>query len=365
MGKTANNGEHLTAVDLFSGGGGLTVGLRRAGFDVIAAVEIEKNAISTYRANHPQVEIMEEDIRNVAGKSLLELSPSGKIDLMSGCPPCQGFSTLTNKHKRKDPRNELIHEMGRLIRETKPRAVMMENVPGLALKGKRHLKNFLGLLKKMGYHHDWRTVQIADYGIPQNRKRIVLLAGSGFKIPFPESTHGQTPSDGKKPWNTVRNAIYGMPKPKTLREASDQGGPKTFGWHIVRDISDINMERLKHTKPGERRTSIPNEYRPACHKELEKGFINVYGRMSWDDIAPTITGGCATLSKGRFGHPDENRTISVREAAMLQTFPKDYVIDTPYIGHACNIIGNALPCDFAEIFATLCANAIRNDCLTG
>jgi DNA (cytosine-5)-methyltransferase 1 len=129
--ETVNN-QH-TAIDIFAGGGGLTVGLKRAGFNVVAAVEINPHAFATYKTNHPEVQAYKQDVRTVKGRSLLDLSPNGRVDLLSGCPPCQGFSTLTARHKRLDPRNELILEIGRLVEEVQPQVVMMENVPGLPI----------------------------------------------------------------------------------------------------------------------------------------------------------------------------------------------------------------------------------------
>ena len=340
----------LTAVDIFSGGGGLTVGMKRAGFVVVGAVEIEKHAFSTYKTNHPEVCAFRQDIRTVSGKAFLPLSPSHTIDLLAGCPPCQGFSSLTNKYAKDDPRNELILEFGRLIKEIQPRAVMMENVPGLASKGKLLFDQFLAVLSTLGYIYNHAILQTADYGLPQSRRRLVLLAGKGLEIPLPEATHGPH-SSTKKEYRSIRTVIGNMPRPVTLQDSLKQGGPQVFNWHVVRNLSDRNKVRLSYAQQGKTWKGIPEGVRPACHKNENAGFQNVYGRMCWDQPSPTITGGCTTFSKGRFGHPDESRTISVREAALLQTFPPDYVIDTPFMDHACDIVGNALPCDFAEIMA--------------
>jgi len=348
----------LTAIDLFAGGGGLTVGLKGAGFQVVGAVEIESHAFSTYKVNHPEVCAFKQDIRTIRGEYLRMLSPDGQIDLLAGCPPCQGFTSLTSKYKRPDSRNELIREMGRLIEEIQPRAVMMENVPGLTQKGKPLFDEFLRLLSSLGYIYDFKVLQVADYGVPQSRRRLVLLAGKGFPINMPAPTHAQIPPDGLKPWRTIRCVIRNMPKPITLEESHKHGGPQAFNWHVIRTLAPQNKRRLCQAKPGKSWVTIPKRLRPACHQDRNTGFSNVYGRMSWDQTSPTITGGCTTLSKGRFGHPEEDRTISVREAALLQTFPPDYVIDTPFMEYACNIIGNALPCDFAEILARQCAEEL-------
>lgn len=342
----------LTAVDLFSGGGGLTVGLKRAGFQVVSAVELDPHAFATYKANHPDTHAYKQDIRSIHGKDLAQWSPSGTVDLVAGCPPCQGFSSLTAKYRHCDPRNELVIEMARIVREIMPTMVMLENVPGLARQP--IFQEFLAALKDAGYIFSWDILQTADYGIPQKRRRLVLLAGRGFSIAFPCPTHSHEGQNGLLPWNTLRNAIAHIGEPVTLQEAKAMGGPKMANWHVVRNLSSENMKRLAITRPGASRATLPDSLRPACHKGKDKGFSNVYGRLTWDEPAGTITGGCTTPSKGRFGHPDHLRTISVREAALVQTFPEDYIFDTDYMEKACDIVGNALPCDFAHILARQC-----------
>ena len=348
----------LTAVDLFAGGGGLTVGLKKAGFAVVAAVEIEPHAFSTFKANHPEVKAFKQDIRTITGKSLKELSPTGQIDLLAGCPPCQGFSSLTCKNKREDARNILVREFGRLVNEIRPSALMMENVPGLTQRGEPLFRELIDLLDSLGYLHEEKILQVADYGVPQSRRRLVLFGGKGFQISLPEPTHSRTAGNGLNPWRTVESVIKNMPDPVTLSKANETGGPEFHHWHVVRDLTLQNLRRIKKAKPGKRWTKIPKRYRPPCHSDASVGFGNVYGRMAWDQPSPTITGGCTTFSKGRFGHPEKNRTISIREAALLQTFPPDYIIDTPYMEYASNIVGNALPCDFAEVLAFQCAKSL-------
>jgi DNA (cytosine-5)-methyltransferase 1 len=350
----------LEAVDIFSGGGGLTTGLRQAGFSVVGAVEVNLHAASTFQANHPETRLFVQDIRHLKGHDLLALTEKGELDLLAGCPPCQGFTTLTAKYRRTDPRNELVNEMLRLIEEVRPRAVMMENVPGLATRGKALLDPMIDRLRGLGYYPEVKVLQVADYGVPQFRRRLVLLAGRGMKIPLPKPTHSRYGAIGQK-WTTVREVIEGMPVPLTLSEAKAKGGFPPLSWHIVRDMTQRNVERLKAAMPGTSWQNIPEELRPDCHKGGYVGFPNVYGRMSWDDVAPTITGGCTTLSKGRFGHPEKDRTISVREAARLQTFPDDYIFDTPYMDHVCVIIGNALPCLFAKVLARSCGEALYRE----
>lgn len=346
------------AVDVFSGAGGLTLGLKRAGFRVAAAVEIEDHAFATYKTNHPEVRAIKQDIRTVKGRHLRALA-GGEVDLLAGCPPCQGFSSLTNTSSKRDPRNDLILEMGRLVKELRPRVVMMENVPGLADRGKRLFRRFLKTLDELKYRHTWAVLQVADYGVPQNRRRLVLVAGKGFDLSLPAPTHDRIGEGGLPQWKTLRDVIYGMKSPALLEESRKTGGPQRHNWHVVRQLSPSNLARLRATRPGASRAELPKSLRPDCHKAADKGYTNVYGRMSWDQLPVTMTGGCTTLSKGRFGHPSELRTISVREAARIQTFPDDYVFETPFMEYACGMIGNALPCDFAETLAASVAEQLR------
>ena len=343
-------GAELVAVEAFAGGGGLAVGLREAGFRTAAAIELEPHAAATFKANHPEVHVFRQDVREVAGEELLKLVPGG-IDVLAACPPCQGFSSLTSKWRREDPRNTLVSEIGRLAREMRPHAIMMENVPGLANKGKPLLDTLIDELDGLGYITNFDVLQVADYGVPQRRRRLVLLAGLQFHIDMPEPTHSKTGRDGLELWRTVRDAIYGMDEPLTFPDAKRRGGAQLFGWNVVRQISPQNRLRLQKARPGGCWSDFPEELRVECHRNGYKGFSNVYGRMRWDEPSATITAGCTTPSKGRFGHPEQDRTISLREAARLQTFPDDYIFETPYFERACEIVGNALPCLFAEAIA--------------
>ena len=339
-----------TAVEIFSGGGGLAVGLGEAGFNTAAAVEIEPHAAATFKANHPAVQVFRQDVRTVTGAMLAPLT-KGNISILAACPPCQGFSSLTSKWHKDDERNALVGEVGRLAAELRPKAIMVENVPGLAKKGRALLDALLMRLKALGYETNWSILQVADYGVPQCRRRLVMLAGLGFSIPMPTPTHSRTGDNDRPAWRTVRDVISEMDQPITFSEAKKQGGAQAFDWHVIRQISPANLERLKWARPGGNWEDFPEELRAPCHRGGYRGFSNVYGRMLWDEPSGTITAGCTTLSKGRFGHPEEDRTISLREAALLQTFPPDYRFETPHFERACEIVGNALPCVFAEAVA--------------
>lgn len=345
---------NYTAIDVFAGGGGLTVGLKKAGLNVLSAVEINNHAADTYQANHSEVKLLRKDVRTLSGSDLV-IDKLQQIAVFAGCPPCQGFSTLTAKYKKDDPRNDLIMEFIRLVKEIMPLSIMMENVPGMMTKGKQYLEKAIEALKDLGYVINMGILQVADYGVPQQRRRFVLLAGLGFEIPLPLPTHARNGKNGLSPWNTIDTELNSISsEPVDMEFACQNGGPLKFNWHVTRKMSPKNVERMNHIKPGLSRSSIPLHARPKCHTKSDKGFGNTYGRMSWNLPSPTITAGCTTLSKGRFGHPDKNRTISVKEASLLQTFPMDYIFATPYMDHVCQIIGNALPCKFAETIAKQC-----------
>jgi len=340
------------AVDLFAGCGGLTRGLRDAGFHVGAAVEIDPVAAKTYRHNNRKTRVIEEDVRQLDVSELTSTVVGGKIGFLVGCAPCQGFCSLTTKCAREDPRNSLLLEMGRLVREIQPEAVMMENVPGVATRGKRILDAFLRTLEELEYVPTVEVVQMADYGVPQSRRRFVLLAGRGFRIDLPQPTHARDPQpgDGRKRWVSVEDAIYHMRAPIRLSQAMPRGGPQAYNWHVVRTLKPETRARLKAAVPGKTWTAVDEAVRPKCHRSGYYGFMNTYGRMTWDDVSPTITAGCTTACKGRFGHPDRRRTtISVREAALLQTFPEGYKFKTDHIDATCAMIGNAVPPRFARL----------------
>lgn len=345
-----------TAIDLFSGAGGLTLGLKKAGFRVLGAVERDEDVSKTFKRNHPHVKLLTKDTREVTAKELLDSAGVKSVDLVAGCPPCQGFSKLTDKYKRDDDRNELVGVMARLVVALKPRVVMMENVPGLAIRGKELFDHFLDTLTAAGYQMEWQVLQLANYGVPQSRRRLVVLGGLGFKVSMPIPTHSRKGDKkaGLRPWRTLRDAIDGMDKPVTLSKACRNGGPEAFAWHVVGDLTEVTLDRLRALKAGTSREGLPKRLRPKCHKKKNAGFENVYGRMSWDKAAPTITGGCTTPCKGRYGHPRQLRTISVREAALIQTFPMSYKFVTDEMGTACAMVGNALPPKFAEIAARQC-----------
>lgn len=321
-----------TAVDLFCGCGGLTVGLKRAGFQVLGAVDIDPLCIKTYKANHRDIKVWETDIRDLDPANLIDdLGLNNKrLDLLTGCPPCQGFSTMRTLNgavRIEDPRNDLLREFLRFIKIIRPRAVMLENVPGLAYDDR--FASFCRKMKRLGYIGDHRILNAAEYGVPQRRHRLIYLAGLGMNIPFAYKA---------RRLKTVRDAIGGLPKAgesgDLAHDMPEHRTPKVM--EIIRRIP----------RNGGSRTDLPEKFQLACHKRCT-GFKDVYGRMAWNEVAPTITSGCYNPSKGRFLHPEENRSITMREAALLQGFPRRYKFPTTDNKSAVALmIGNALPPPF-------------------
>lgn len=324
-------------------------------------MELDDVAAKTYKKNHRGVQVLEKDVREVTGEELLRAARVTHVDLLAGCAPCQGFCSLTSKNAKPDPRNQLILEMARLVDELQPTAVFMENVPGLAIRGKRLLRQFIARLKALKYQVAVHVVQMADYGVPQNRRRLVLLAGKGFDIPLPSPTHARAPKkESIKPWVTLKETIKGLPAPVTMKKAITSGGPGKFDWHVVRNLQPQTLARLKAATPGKTWLQVDEKLRPECHQGSYEGFMNTYGRMTWRQPSVTITSGCTTPAKGRFGHPNKTRTtISVREAALLQTFPKTYKFATTHIDQTCEMIGNAVPPHFAAVIARSVRAALR------
>ncbi len=336
----------LTAIDLFSGCGGLTVGLKRAGFRVIAAVEMERKARTTYLLNHPEVVVYDMDVRVLSVKAVmskLNIRP-GELALLAGCPPCQGFSRLRTRNQStsvSDPRNDLISEIIRFTKGLMPKALMLENVPALQQDSK--FRQLCNELEKLGYAYSVNVLDVADYSVPQRRKRLVLLASR---------VHSPEPAKKSNVRLTVRTALYGLDHPKKTGD----------NLHAVPENRSERTKALVRLIPrnGGSRSDLPNKFQLACHKRSD-GFQDVYGRMAWDEVSPTITSGCINPSKGRFLHPTQNRTITLREASLLQGFPSNYKFDVSHGKEAIALmIGNALPPPFVEAHAKVMRRSIRS-----
>jgi DNA (cytosine-5)-methyltransferase 1 len=356
----------FTAVDLFAGCGGLTSGLRAAGFEVLAAIEIDSDAASSYRANHPDVRLYEKDIRKVAPRRLFRAANPDKrrtLDLLAGCPPCQGFTRLTESKGRRDRRNGLVRQFLRFVRLLRPKVCMLENVPGLlkTRKGKRYFNELCRGLERAGYKVTYGVVDLADYGVPQFRKRLVLLGARRKAIAIPSATHRSptAPKSGRRVWRTVRDAIESFPTPPRRSEVRKGKTKPRYKWHYARDLATVVRRRLAHALSHDgRRTSLPPSLRLACHNRRNDGYYDVYGVVDWDTPSPTITSGCTNASKGRFGHPSQPRPLTATEAASLQTFPRSYKFHGGGLESVAVQVGNALPRRFAKVMARAVAKEL-------
>lgn len=344
------------AIDLFCGAGGLSTGLKKSGFRLCLGVDIDEKALKTYKCNLKRTKILKEDIKKVTGEKITELTGINRRDnfLLAGCPPCQGFSSL-GKRDANDEKNELVYEYIRIINELEPSFILMENVPGMSTGvGKEIFKNVVKELEE-NYHVEYATLNAADFGVPQIRKRLVLhgirndvYANLGLdkekqKI-LPKSTHSKEKQKGYRKWVTVRKAIFDLPI-LGAGESYDDGIIKN---HKARSLSETNIERLQEIRlHGGNREMISEELQLECHKKENVSYTDTYGIIDPDKPAPTITSGCTIISKGRYCHPTQNRGLSIREAARLQSF--DYKFEFQgNMGEMSLQIGNAVPPKLAQ-----------------
>lgn len=335
------------AVDLFSGAGGLSQGLRQAGFNVVGALEIDHDSAEVFLLNHPKTKMIEGDIKHISPYEAAKhwnIEP-GELDLLAGCPPCQGFSTIGTRNRkasRDDSRNDLIFQMLRFAKYLRPKTIMVENVPALA--SDQRLETFQNELKSLGYHCDVKILDVTHYKVPQRRKRMILLASRLGRI----SVHDVDLTEGT--YLTVRSAFRNLDSVFVKNDSLSN----LHGKHSKK-VQDI-IHAIPHD--GGSRADLPENLVLECHRKTN-GFKDVYGRMSWDTPSPTITCGCVNPSKGRFIHPEEDRAITLREAAVLQTFPLNYIFPVKK-GRLklSRMIGNALPPSFIEFHARCIKSAI-------
>lgn len=338
----------MYAIDFFCGGGGMSRGLLDAGIQVLAGIDYNPGCRETYEKNNHNT-YLECDICELTPKELTDKFPqlnNSNDVILVGCAPCQPFSLL-RREELDEKGNPIPHksvnlltEFGRFVEAIKPAHVLVENVPGLKGKGSDVLDKFKHMLEDEGYKWDEKTLYAKDYGVPQNRRRYILIASRMFKPKIPVATHGNKAD--LLPYYTVRQAIANYP-------AIVAGEThKTIPNHHCANLSELLLKRIKATPhDGGSRTDWPENLVLECHKTF-KGHTDVYGRMKWDEPSPTLTVKCFSLSNGRFGHPEQDRAISLREAAALQTFSDDYV----FYGSVQEIgkqIGNAVPVLLAKV----------------
>jgi len=335
----------LTFVDLFAGCGGGSMAMQAVGFAPVAAIEIDEDAAGSYQDNIGLRPITR-DIRGVTGDQVLKsagLRP-GDLTLLVGCPPCQSFTILRRGIKPTvidQERNRLPGEYLRLVGELRPRHIAFENVPGLA-DGcwANHFSALLDRLTALGYRCTWELVDAADYGVPQRRRRLVLIGSRVAEPCLPAATHGGA---GLKPHVTVRQAIGHLPPPLPLGAPAEPGDDPL---HRSRRHTAIAIARLRALREGQGRIDLPEHLQLACHRG-HKGHYDIYGRMWWDRPAPTLTSGCTNMTKGRFAHPEQDRAITVREAMLLQSFPLAATLRGGIESMSLQV-GNAVPFLLAE-----------------
>ena len=347
--QSAKKRQLIAAVDLFCGAGGLTRGLIDAGIDVRLGIDVDEACAYPYEANNSGAKFLLSDITKVRPKDLVEAWDGASVRVLAGCAPCQPFSTYTQGHnwKRAD-RWSLLRAFGKLIKSTKPDIVTMENVASLA----RHnvFQKFCDTLELLKYEVVWDVLDCRDYGIPQARKRLVLIASKLGTPQLPSPSHANS-----RKWKTVRDTIAKMPAIRAGQRHPDDP------LHATSKLTPLNLARIRASKPGGTWRDWPLELVAKCHTR-KKGstYPAVYGRMEWDAPSPTITGQCFGFGNGRFGHPKQNRALSLREAALLQTFPRHYRFTPPkseiYMRPLGQLIGNAVPPRLGQVIG----EAIRN-----
>lgn len=332
----------IACVDLFCGVGGLTHGFIMEKLPVVAGIDLDPACRFPYEKNNGKARFIERDISKVTTKELKGLFGDAKLKVLAGCAPCQPFSTYAQRYELdgEDGKWGLLYQFARLAKGTKPDVITMENVPTVTQH--KVFQDFVGTLKKLGYEVWFDVVDSSRYGVPQVRRRMVLLA----------SKHGSIemiPPTRKKP-KTVRQVI------ERLSPLSAGGSAPRDKLHVASTLSKKNLERIKVSKPGGTWRDWPERLVSECHRaESGRTYPGVYGRMEWDKPAPTLTTQCYGFGNGRFGHPEQDRAISLKEAALLQSFPSKYAF-IPKDGEVSfkilgRLIGNAVPVDLGRAIA--------------
>lgn len=328
-------------VDVFCGAGGLSYGFRRAGFQVAAGLDIDPSCQYPFERNN-EARFVRGSLDQVSADDLARLYPSNARRILVGCAPCSPFSAYTSTAKRsRTDKWSLVPLFADRIAALQPEIVSMENVPRLAsFRGGQVLDSFINRLAD-DYEVTVKVVECAGHGVPQLRKRLVLLASKLGRL-------------------TLRPPTYPSHSPPTVRDCIGSLPPIAHGQahlcdplHASAGLSATNLRRIQASVPGGTWNDWPEELITACHRKPSgKSYKNVYGRMAWDEPSPTITTGCFSYGRGRFGHPTQHRAISLREAALLQTFPPEYEFVPP--GHRISFervgrqIGNAVPVALGE-----------------
>ena len=342
----------VAVVDFFSGCGGASAGLQAAGMQIVLGLDNDPDAATTFRANFPDATFINQDIREVATETLRPLLErhAGQPLLFSGCAPCQPFSRQNRGRSDGDERAFLIAEFGRFVTAYQPHFIFVENVPhgpqqprqlDQPLRLPQPFQDFIDLLTTLGYQHVLRRICAQEYGVPQRRERLVLVASRFGKPLFPEPTHG--PGAPNPTYGSVWEWIGDLPP-----IAAGEEHPLIPN-HRSSNLSPLNMRRIQAISEGGSRRDWPDELRLNCHRGTYGGHSDVYGRLRKDQPASGLTTRCISLSNGRFGHPTQDRALSVREAACLQTFPRQFIFHGS-LNAMARQVGNAVPVLLAQRF---------------
>ncbi|MXY90764.1 MAG: DNA cytosine methyltransferase [Gammaproteobacteria bacterium] len=342
-------------IDAFCGAGGLSIGLSKAGLNVVCGFDIDPLCIKTQQMNPQYIDhaVVEADVRSMLNGGLQEITglEPEELDVLAGGPPCQGFSIQRTVGEDFDERNLLVDDYGDLIKEVRPRLFLMENVTGLGGKrGSLLLKAFERKVGLEGYVVHKRILDAQDYGVPQRRKRLLMV---GERLDSGLAAYSWPVPDESLP-PTVYETIGHLPPPPDTGKDHP-----SFPGHRTDRLSSKNLARLKALTEGQSRVDLPKELLADCHTVSADvvGHRNVYGRMEWDKVAPTITARFDSFTRGKFGHPVQMRTISLYEGQLLQTFPRDYKFCGTKVEMARQI-GNAVPPMFAHSLGRAIVDAL-------
>jgi len=328
---------NLSVIDLFCGAGGLSEGFRQAGYDVLAGNDFFEAAGETFAATHPEAKFLPGPIQQYKADDFLKAAglEAGELEVLVGGPPCQGFSVYNHQRGLHDERSSLYQEYLRIVAGLRPNWIVLENVTGMtSAGGGAAVKAILDGLGNLGYSVKAKILRAEEYGVPQERRRLVFIGNRiGLPIEFPSPTHGP----GLLPFNTVEDAISDLPRlingggddnivdfaseARSAFQAESRGASNGVRNHAAAKLAFVNLERLKHIPQGGSWRDIPVDLLPAGMKRAKRSdHTKRYGRLSWAGMASTILTKCDP-HWGAYFHPDQDRTVTVREAARLQSFP--------------------------------------------
>lgn len=323
--------QETSVIDLFCGAGGLAYGLKSAGLSIAAGIDLDPACRFPFETNIG-APFVKADVADLSSEHLQDLFGASRVRVLAGCAPCQPFSGYAAARRSPDERWRLLHSFLRLVEATRPEICTIENVSRLAKLGL--WKEIVEALTELGYQLEWRVVDCSHFGVPQKRMRLVLLASRLGPIRLPRGDTSLDPS--------VRAVIGNLPA------VVAGGGHSSDRWHTARALTPVNLARIRSSAPGGTWRDWPETMRVDCHKRSAgRTYPSVYGRMSWDQAAPTITTQFYGFGNGRFGHPEQDRALTIREAALLQTFPSDFSFaeegDEINFRRIGRLIGNAVP----------------------